>query len=172
MGQFANWQFIRPTWRHAALIADWALAQEQPVLELAGAQPFAVTVVSSWWNRQGVEPLLLVNQSGEPVAYGEVWNSPEEDESELAHLLFDPQRTSGDVYRRLLDGLVDRARKDGRARCILRVPTGSRDVVQMSRAMGFRDVDKTTAAAWNREQTRPYQWLEQSGFGFPLAIAQ
>lgn len=172
MGQLTGYELIRPTWRHAGVIAEWALAQEHSDLELAGAQPFAVTVISSWWNRQGVEPVLLVDQSREPIAYGEVWDNPEEDESELAHLLISPQRHSDDVFRRLIDGLVGRARKDGRARCILRVPAGSCDLVQTSRAIGFRDVDQTTAAAWNREQARPYQWLEHPGFSFPRTIAQ
>lgn len=172
MSQFARWEFIRPTWRQAGVIAEWAVAREQSLVEFAGAHPFGVTVISSWWNREGVEPLLLVDESREPVAYGEVWDNPDEDESELTHLLIDPQRHSDDVYRHLLDGLVDRARKNDRSRCILRVPAGSRHVAQASRASGFRDVDQTIATAWNREQTRSYLWLEHPGFGFPRAMAQ
>lgn len=168
--EFTGWQFIRPTWRHAALIAEWALAQQESVLWPGGAQPFAVTVVSSWWNRPGVEPLLLVDQSREPVAYGEVWDNPDQDESELAHLLINPQRHSANVYRALVGGLVDQAREHRRSRCLVRVTPGSQEVVQTSRSVGFQDVDQTTVAAWNREQPRSYHWLEHPDF--PGAVAQ
>lgn len=168
--EFASWHLIRPTWRHASTIADWALAQVPSVLGPAAAHPFAVTVVSSWWNRPGVQPLLLVDEVGEPVAYGEVWDNPEQDESELAHLLINPQRHSAGIYGCLVDGLVDRARVNGRSRCLVRVPHGSDEVVKTSRNVGFQDVDEETVMTWNREQPRSYHWLEHPDF--PGAVAQ
>ena len=169
MDQFAGWRFVRPTWRDAAVIAEWALSQEQSLLEVAKAQPFAVTVITSWWNRHGADPMLLVDPSGESVAYGEVWDNPYEDESELAHMLVNPRRRPGDAYPRLLDGLVGRARQNGRTRCILRVTPDNREVVDAARVVGFRDVDQTVAAAWNREQARSYRWMEHREDAVPRA---
>lgn len=168
MNEYTGWHFVQPTWRHAAMVADWALEQ-QPILGARGAQPFAVTVVSAWWNQPRVRPMLLVDQVRAPVAYGEIWDNPDQDESELAHLFIHPRRDSAAVYRCLIGGLVDRARDDGRAHCLVRVPRGNHEVIELTRSLGFHDVDQTTVAAWNQEQPRSYHWLEHPTFRAAVA---
>lgn len=164
MNEFTGWQFVRPTWRHAALIAEWAVDQQHLDVATSGAQPFAVTVVSSWWNHPSVQPLLLVDQSRVPVAYGEIWDNSDQDESELAHLLIDPGQDSALAYRSLVGGLIDRARADGRSRCVVRLPFESNGLIELSRRLGLIDVDPTIMAAWNHDQPRTYHWLERRDF--------
>jgi GNAT superfamily N-acetyltransferase len=159
-----GWMLVRPTMRHAADIAGWSRSAQEAGYWCAGAHPFPVTAVTAWWGAEGLSPWVLLNADGVPVAYGELWDSEDEDESELARLIVDPDRRGNGIAQRLIRGLLALAQFDGRSRCVIRVAPGNEGVLGAGRLAGFREVDEATAVGWNHDQPTDYRWLERRAF--------
>jgi [ribosomal protein S18]-alanine N-acetyltransferase len=161
----SDWTVARPTDAHAALVAGWPSSAEEAGRWCSRAEhPFPPEAVTAWWEDADVSPWLLLDPYGVPVAYGEVWDDADEDETELARLIVDPARRRQGVGRRLVDELVAIARTAGRSSCFIRVAPHNDAALALYRAAGFRDVDDATAADWNQGQPTEYCWLEHPGF--------
>ncbi len=65
------------------------------------------------WQRDSVKSYLMMI-SGDPVAYGELWDKPFEMAVEIAHLLVDPAKRSRGYGARMLELIFEKAsqRKD------------------------------------------------------------
>lgn len=157
----ADWQLLTPTATHAELVAGWSRSAEEADRWASRAEhPFPASALITWWEDTDVQPWLLVDPDGVPVAYGEVWDDEDEAEVELARLIVDPDRRRRGVGRRLVDELVALARNTGRAACFLRVAPGNLAALALYRSAGFRDVAAALAAEWNQHQPVAYVWLE------------
>lgn len=156
----AIWTLVRPAAGHAAVIARWSLSVEEAGMWCSRAEhPFPAEALLEWWKDTDVHPQVLLDPWGTPVAYGELWDDPSEDEYELARLIVDTARRRSGVGTRLVGALVDTARRGPRSKCVIRVVPANDGAVALYRHCGFRDVDEATTRAWNEGQPRPYVWL-------------
>lgn len=154
-----GWALTRPTVRNAAEIAGWSGSIQEAGYWCASAHPFPATAITAWWADEDVRPCLLLDPSGEPVAYGELW--VDDNEVELARLMVDPERRGEGIGRRMIGAMLELARAEGHSNCIIRVAPGNEDALGAFRLWGFRDIDESTAAEWNQEQDATFHWLER-----------
>jgi [ribosomal protein S18]-alanine N-acetyltransferase len=154
-------QLVPPSPADAAIVAGWSRSAEEARLWCSRAEhPFPADVVRGWWEVDDVQPWLL--SVGEwPVAYGELWLDPDEDEVELARLIVDPARRRTGLGRRLVDQLLAAARDTGLSGCLLRVAPDNAPALALYRSAGFLDVDTDRTEAWNAGQPTAYVWLER-----------
>ena len=157
-----GWQLRTPTAQHAETVAGWSCSAAEAGRWVSNAvHPFPASAVTGWWQRPDVQPWLLVDPQDVPVGYGEIWDDADEDEVELARLIIDPHRRRQGVGRLLVDQLLTRARRSGRADCFLRVAPDNTAALALYRSAGFRDVDPAHADAWNQQQPVDYVWLHR-----------
>ena len=157
----SEWTLTRAEDHHATIVAGWAHSSEEARHWCSLAEhPFPASTITAWWQDSDVQPWLLLDHEGVPVAYGEIWIDDEEDETELARLIVDPARRRTGVGRLLVAELLTLAQTSGRSACIIRVAPGNNGALALYRAAGFRDVDDATAAEWNQGQPADYLWLE------------
>lgn len=155
-----GWQVLTPTVLHVETVAGWSVSADEAGRWVSNAvHPFPASAVATWWHRPDIQPWLLVDPKDVPVGYGEIWDDAEEDEVELARLIIDPHRRRQGVGRLLVDQLLTRARRSGRADCFLRVAPDNTAALALYRSAGFGDVDPAHADAWNQEQLIDYVWL-------------
>lgn len=151
-----------PTADQAELVAGWSRSADEAWRWVSNrVHPFPAESVATWWQWSDVEPWLLIDPSGVPVAYGEIWDDAEEDEVELARLIVDPHRRRQGIGTLLVERLLVRARCSGRTDCFLRVAPDNVGALALYRAVGFRDVEPAEAMAWNDQQPVAYLWLQQ-----------
>jgi GNAT superfamily N-acetyltransferase len=111
--------------------------------------------------RPEVEAYGLV-QDGALVAYGELWVDDEEPEVELPRLVVAPSRRGTGVGRRLVAGLVERARGH-HPEVFMRVHPDNAVALRSYAGAGFRPVPADRAAEWNRGQPTEYVWIRHPG---------
>ena len=156
----SGWRLRAPDPTDAETIARWSRSRAEAAAWVSRPEhPFPADAVRGWWQEADVQPWLLVDPAGEPVAYGELWDDEQEDEVELARLIVDPDRRRRGVGRRLVDELLLLASALGRASCFLRVASDNSAALALYRSAGFRDVDPDQAAEWNEGQPHSYAWL-------------
>lgn len=161
----AAWTVVRPTTEHARVVASWSRSAEEASHGCSRAEhPFPASAITAWWEGSDVQPWVLLDSEGTPVAYGEVWDDDEEDENELARLIVAPAHRRSGVGRRLVDELVAIARTNGRSACFVRVAPDNVGALALYRAAGFCDVGDAQAAEWNQGQPVDYRWLEHPAF--------
>jgi ribosomal protein S18 acetylase RimI-like enzyme len=105
--------------------------------------------------------VLAPGETGEPLAYGELWTDEEEDEVELARIVVDPHRRRAGLGRELVAQLVAAARATGLRGCFLRVAPGNAAALSLYRSCGFVDVDEDRSRGWNEGQPAQFAWLER-----------
>lgn len=157
-----RWRLRGATATHVDSVASWSTSASEARRWAALPQhPFPPAAITRWWLHPDVAPWLLVDPEDVPVAYGEIWDDPEQDEVELARLIVDPHRRRQGVGRRLVDRLLEEAGHSGRADCFLRVVPDNAAALALYRTSGFRDVDDQQAAAWNEHEPTAYVWLQK-----------
>lgn len=156
------WRLRRPTTADAETVAQWpsSAAEAQQWVSHA-AYPFPASKVVSWWEVPDVRPWLLVDAVGTPMAYGEEWDDPEEDEVELARLIVDPRRRREGIGTVLVNLLLDQARTGGRSTCFLRVAPDNIGALLLYRSVGFGEVEPSQAEVWNQRESVDYVWLSK-----------
>ena len=160
-----NCTLVRPTSQHADTSAGWSRSAQEATSWCSRTEhPLPAHAVTAWWQDPDVTPWLLLDPTGTPTAYGEIWDDQAEDESELARLIVDPTRRRTGRGRQPVQRLVAAAQDQGRSACYIRVTPGNHGALPLYRSTGFRDVDDATAAAWNQGQPAAYHWLEHPAF--------
>src|SRR3954468_11439723 len=139
----------------AELVASWAVGDEVVRSWCArddGTVP--ADVVAAWSQADDVEAYLFWDDSGQPVAYGELWLDDEEGEVELARLLVAPDRRGRGVGRALVRALVARARSTHPELpdVILRVRPENTPAIRSYLAAGFVDLPADEQSTWNQGQ--------------------
>lgn len=161
MGVPRSWRLVTPIPQQAELVAGWSRSAGEAAMWVSRAEhPFPPGAVTAWWRASDVQPWLLLDGDGIPVAYGEIWDDAVEDEVELARLIVDPNRRRQGIGRRLVDELVALAKSTGREACFLRVAPDNGAALALYRAAGFHDVGLAQSRLWNHHQPVGYVWLQ------------
>ena len=150
----------RPEQSDASVIANWALSAEDTARWCSSDTAVPAERVIEWWSGSDVEPWLLVDALGEPIAYGELWVDVDEDEVELARLIVAPPLRSRGVGRRLVGELLGKAADTGLGAVFLRVRPGNEVAIRCYLGSGFVDVGPDRTAEFNAGQPVPYVWME------------
>ena len=122
------------------------------------ARPMSLEIFDRWHAEPGVRPYLF-EISGVAVAYGEIWEDPDEDEAELARLIVDPGRRGQGVGRALARALLAEARRLGWADVWLRVAPGNAPALRAYAAAGFARTNAGDEAAFNVCQPEAFVWM-------------
>ncbi|WP_377640799.1 GNAT family N-acetyltransferase [Oryzobacter terrae] len=158
--QTSTGRLTPPRSEDATVVAGWSTsARETAQWCSVPRHPVGADVVTGWWTEPDVEPWLLLDSLGTPVAYGELWDDADEDETELARVIVDPSRRRTGAGTLLVQKLLDRAHTRERAECHVRVAPDNHGALALYRQCTFQDVDDATAAAWNVGQPTRYRWL-------------
>ena len=143
---------------HAATVSSWARTDAEVRAWCAWTQaPVAPEAVAAWGREEGVRAYALAEE-GRPVAYGELWVDPEEQEVELARLIVDPGHRGRGVGRLLAARLAAQARSVY-PRVHLRVQPDNAVAQRCYAAAGFVRVSAAEEERWNRGQPVPYVWM-------------
>ena len=148
----------------AALVASWAVGDDVVRAWCArDDDSVPAEVVVGWSQADDVEAYLFSDESGEPVAYGELWLDDEEGEVELARLLVAPDRRGQGIGRALTRELSDRARRTHPELPVvmLRVRPENLQAIRAYVAAGFVAVPAEEQASWNEGQRFAYHWMLQ-----------
>jgi [ribosomal protein S18]-alanine N-acetyltransferase len=146
----------------AELVASWGVGGEVVRAWCArDGDSVPADVVAVWSEAEDVEAYLLCDESGRPVAYGELWLDDAEGEVELARLLVAPRLRGRGVGRALTRALADQARRThpGLDAVILRVRPENLPAIRAYAAAGFRAVPDHEQGAWNEGQRFAYHWM-------------
>lgn len=142
--------------RSAATVAGWAGSPEESTMWCSLATVTADDV-GGWSDRSGVEAFVLCD-GGAVNAYGEIWVDVEQNEVEIAHLIVDPAARGRGLGRRLVEGLVEQARRHYPVVAI-RVHSQNETAIRCYRAAGFERVSAADERAWNVGQPVEYVWM-------------
>jgi ribosomal protein S18 acetylase RimI-like enzyme len=143
----------------AAVVAGWAAATD--VRQWCSRTTVSTSDVAGWVGQPDVEAYGLLD-GGALVAYGELWLDDEESEVELARLVVAPARRGTGIGRRLVAGLVERARAH-HPEVFMRVHPDNAPALRSYAGAGFVPVPAARAAEWNRGQPTEYVWLRHPG---------
>lgn len=150
-----------PTADDASVVGGWSESEAETLMWCSSQEhPVSADRVRSWWEPSDVEPYLAFGAGPAPVAYGELWLEPEEDEVELARLIVAPSLRGRGFGRALVAALVDRAAATGLRSVILRVNPSNEVALRCYRSSGFRELDAERNAEWNQGQPATYTWME------------
>ena len=93
------------------------------------------------------------------MAYGEIWEDPDESEAELARLIVDPSKRGRGVGRRLATALADEALRLGWSDIWLRVVPDNEPALRAYAAAGFVRATTAEEGAFNIGQRVAFVWL-------------
>lgn len=93
---------------YSQLVRSWIESEETYFLVCRGREfPPPEDIVEGWQRPDVTAYLLFADRR--PVAYGELWNRPNERAVELAHLLVDPYKRSSGYGTKMVGLLYERA---------------------------------------------------------------
>ena len=151
---------------HAELVASWGDGHEVVRAWCAvEGDRVPADVVAAWSQADDVEAFLLVDDAGDPVAYGELWVDDEEGEVELARLLVAPEHRGRGVGRALTRALSVRAHETHPElpTVILRVRPENEQAIRCYTGAGFVAVPEAEQTSWNQGQRFAYHWMALPG---------
>jgi ribosomal protein S18 acetylase RimI-like enzyme len=94
-----------------------------------------------------------------PLAYGEIWEDPDEDEAELARLIVDPAQRGRGIGHALATALLAEARRLGGVDVCLRVVPDNEPALRAYAAAGFARATADEDEAFNPGQPAAYVWM-------------
>lgn len=125
---------------------------------IAAWHPMDPEGVLAWWEDDDAVPWVL-EDDGEPVAYGELWVDVEEDEVELARLIV-PEHLRGQGHGgRLTVALTVEAATYGLATTMLRTTEDNTVAIACYAARGFVRLSPDEEQVWNEGQRRDWVWM-------------
>ena len=143
----------------AEVILGWVASDEEAWRWASlSSKPTDVAMFERWHAEAGVRPYLLV-AAGSTVAYGEIWEDPDEDEAELARLIVDPSKRGRGVGRTLVTALADEARRLGWSNIWLRVVPDNEPALRAYAAAGFVRATAAVEGTFNAGQPVAFVWL-------------
>jgi ribosomal protein S18 acetylase RimI-like enzyme len=142
----------------AATVAGWLRSPKEAALWAGVTEwPVPASLFAEWHADPDVVAFLLVDDGGEAVAYGELWQ--ENQEAELARLVVDPARRGRGLGRLLVGALIAEARSRGLEEIWLRVVPDNEAAVRCYLGAGFVRASPDEEAAFNVGQPRVYAWM-------------
>lgn len=144
--------------RWAGRVAAWATSAQAATWWAGAAYPVPAETVRSWQQDPEARGFLLF-EGPEPVAYGEIWDDADEQESELAHLIVDPVARGRGLGQALVRLLAPQAGFEAQ---VVRVHPDNVIAQNCYTKAGFARVDEGRAALWNAPQPVAYVWLERA----------
>lgn len=144
---------------HAAVVVGWVRSSpySRPWLGAGGDDE---AILARWAALDGATQWVLETASGTPVAYGEVWVEPEEDEAELAHLVVDPARR-GEGFGRELVARLGAYAAELAALVALRVDPDNTHAQAVYAGCGYERFPAAEEAAFNEGQPAAYVWMRR-----------
>lgn len=139
-----GWALVEPAASRAALVARWSRSAQEDGYWSATEHPLPASALTAWWGNEDVRACLLIDPTGAPVAYGELWC--DEEESELARMVVDPARRGTGVGRHLLSALIALARTAGRTRYTIRIAPWGDETLSAYLIMSPDEIDDATEA--------------------------
>lgn len=126
---------------------------------IAGWHPIATDEVLDWWRGEDVDPWVMVDADDRPVAYGELWLDPDEDEVELARLIVAPELRRRGLGQQLTRALMAKAAATGLGLTMLRTDPDNEAAIGCYLACGFTPLGPEESAEWNVGQRREWYWM-------------
>lgn len=119
--------------------------------------PVEPEVITGWSTADDVVASVLVDEHDRLLAYGELWVDGEENETELAHLIVDPDERGRGLGQRLVSLLMATGPADHLV--VLRVRPDNEPAIRCYTAAGFTPASADEQATWNLGQPVPYLWM-------------
>lgn len=124
----------------------------------AGASLPGVEVFKSWHADPDVHPYVLLYE-GRPVAYGEIWADPVEQEIELARLIVAPAKRGQGLGQHFVGELLSRSIPFGFSRAYVRVAPDNLTAIGCYRKAGFTRLTGDEELILNAKQPTAYVWM-------------
>ena len=124
------------------------------------ARPADAAIFERWHAEPGVRAYLLL-QNDEPVAYGDIWEDPDENEAELARLIVNPELRGLGLGRMLATALASESRRLGWSDVWLRVDPDNAPARRCYAAAGFARATPAEERAFNEGQPIDFVWMRR-----------
>lgn len=144
----------------AGRIASWARTAAEALAWCSiDSVPVPSKVVTQWSTAADVEAFVLVDESGNPVGYGELWIDDDEAEVELAHLIVDPAERGHGAGRSLVRSLIEIGGSHHQ-QVFLRVVPDNLPAIRCYLGAGMERVAAAEETLWNEGQPTSYVWMQ------------
>ncbi len=129
---------------YASIVRSW-IDSEETIHNLTRQREFPPPDdIVSQWQKPNMSAYLLFSEN-KPVAYGELWNRPQEMAVEIDHLLVDPAKRYRGYGSKMLSLLYDRAaQRPSVSQVFLNLRTGSEEALGCYIKAGFEIVGTTS----------------------------
>lgn len=142
---------------HGDLVASWAPTANDLSHWAGLEQAPTEETFARWQEDPDTHAFLLIDDN--PLAYGELWVSEEDDEVEFARLLVSPAHRGRGVGRSLVRLLVEESRGFPVSTAWVRAVPENVAALRCYAAAGFTRASAAEEARFNALQPRRYQWL-------------
>jgi ribosomal protein S18 acetylase RimI-like enzyme len=143
----------------AALVSSWSTSPDEVFAWCSRTEaPVPAEVIAGWSEPADVDAYMLVDDEGEPVAYGELWTDDDEHEVELARLIVAPALRGRGVGRQLVARLTELALRR-HPFVALRVHPDNAVARRCYAAAGFERATPSEEDEWNRGQPVAFAWM-------------
>ncbi|HEX2424839.1 MAG TPA: GNAT family N-acetyltransferase [Actinomycetota bacterium] len=143
---------------NATTVLSWARTAEEREAWASIRGKADVSIFDRWHADDGVHPFAFL-VGDRLLGYGEVWEDPDEHESELARLIVDPKMRGRGVGRRMVELLSERARALGYDDVWVRVVPSNDPAIKAYSAAGFVRTTPEDESSFNEGQPREYVWM-------------
>ena len=147
---------------HARTVAGWVRTLDEAAAWATLDRLPDDATFERWHADPDVHPFLFLDGAGAPVAYGEVWEDPDEDEAEIARLIVDPSQRGRGIGRVLARALADEGHRRGFAAVWLRVVPSNAGAIRAYGAAGFVRAPEEQEASFNVGQPVDYVWMRDA----------
>ena len=149
---------------HRPTIAGWPEDAVEARCWGGAATPYptAPNVLDGWHEEKGNLPFCGMDQTGQLVAYGELWVDQDHEEAELARIIVQPGRRRCGVGSALVKALVSEARSRKCTEIYLRITPSNSAAIRCYQRSGFRRVEMASEQSFNEGQPVPYIWMKCS----------